>query len=73
MYNDIEYISRLRDVDLLYLKYFFMLNDLTIFHKIYYKYNYYCVELPSYLRPYEDEDRRRLRSNINPPAYLNSH
>ena len=47
-------------------------DDLVIFHKIYYKYNDYCVELPSYLRPYVEEDRRRLRSNVNPPDYLNS-
>ena len=70
-YNDVEYLSRLRDLDLLHLKSFFMLNDLIIFHKIYYKVNDYCVELPSYLQPYVDEDRRRLRSNINPPSYLN--
>ena len=71
-YNDIEYLARLRDLNLLHLKYFFMLNDLIIFHKIYYKHNEYCVELPSYLQPYEEADRRRLRSNVNPPQYLNS-
>ena len=70
-YNDVEYLARLRDLDLLNLKSFFVLNDLVIFHKIFYKYNDYCIELPSYLRPYEAEERRRLRSNINPPDYLN--
>ena len=46
------------------------LNDLVIFHKIFYKINDYCVELPSYLRPYEEDERRRLRTTINAPSYL---
>ena len=70
-YNDIEYLSRLRDLDLLPLKYLFTLNDLIIFHKIFYKHNDYCVELPSYLRPYEVEERRRLRTTVTAPTYLN--
>ena len=70
-YNDVEYLSRLRDLNLLHLKYFFILNDLIIFHKIYYKHNDYCVKLPSYLQPYEVEDRSRLRQRIRPPAYFN--
>ena len=71
-YNDIEYLARLRDLNLLHLKYFFMLNDLIIFHKIYYKHNEYCVELPSYLQPYDETDRGRLRPTVNPPQYYNS-
>ena len=69
-YNDIEYICRLRDVNLLPLKYYFILNDLVIFHKIFY--NLSCVKLPFYLRPCDENDRSRLRSNVNPPDYYNS-
>ena len=69
-YNDLEYICRLRDLNLLPIKYYFILNDLIIFHKIYN--DIYCIKLPPYLRPFENEDRSRLRSNVNPPDYYNS-
>ena len=69
-YNDLEYTCRLRDLNLLPIKYYFILNDLIIFHKIYN--DIYCIKLPPYLRPFENEDRSRLRSNVNPPDYYNS-
>ena len=69
-YNDWEYICRLRDLDLLPLKYVFQSNDLIIFHKIYY--NAYFVKLPQHFRSCESIDRTKLRSNIAPPNYYNS-
>ena len=70
-YSDLEYTCRLRDLKLLPIKYFFILNDLIIFHKIY-SVDSYCVSLPSYFRPFNDNDRGRLRSNVNPPDFFNS-
>ena len=69
-YNDWEYTCRLRDLDLLPIKYFFILNDLIIFHKIFY--DCYFIKLPVYFRPYNDDDRGRLRSLVAPPDYYNS-
>ena len=69
-YNDWEYLCRLRDLSLLPLKYFFVLNDLIIFHKIFN--NNYCIKLPPYFRPYNANDRGRLRSIVNPPEYYNT-
>ena len=70
-YSDLEYTCRLRDLKLLPIKYFFILNDLIIFHKIYCV-DSYCVSLPSYFRPFNDNDTGRLRSNVNPPDFFNS-
>ena len=69
-YNDWEYTCRLRDLDLLPIKYFFILNDLIIFHKFFY--DCYFIKLPVYFRPYNDDDRGRLRSLVAPPDYYNS-
>ena len=69
-YSDLEYMSRLKDLNLLPIKYFFVLNDLIKFHKIYN--NNYCLKLPPYYRPYDDNDRSRLRSTIAPTDFYNS-
>jgi hypothetical protein len=69
-YNDWEYTCRLRDLRLLPIEYLFVLNDLIIFHKIYNE--LYCIKLPPYFRPYNDNDRGRLRSTVNAPEYYNS-
>ena len=69
-YSDFEYISRLNDLELLPIKYFFDLTDLVRFHKIYN--NNYCIKLPSYYRPYNDNDKSQLRCAIVPPNYYNS-
>ena len=50
------------------MKYYFIFNDLVIFHKIYN--DLYCVKLPTYFRKCNNEDRGRLRSRIQPPNYL---
>ena len=67
-YNDFEYLSRLRDLDLLPLKYRFMLSNLVLFYNIYN--NKSCVKLPGYYVPITNEDKNRLRKTIKPPNYL---
>ena len=67
-YNDVEYIKRLKDLDLLPLRYRFLLSDLTMFYKIYY--NKTCIKLPEYYIPVTNEDFGRLRKTIKPPDYL---
>ena len=69
-YNDWEYTCRLRDLDLLPIKYFFILNDLIIFYKIFH--DCYFIKLPLYFCPYNDDDRGRFRSLVAPPDYYNS-
>ena len=65
-YNDWEYTCRLRDLDLLPIKYILIINDLIIFHDCYF------IKLPLYFRPYNDDGRGRLRSLVAPPDYYNS-
>ena len=67
-YNDLEYMNRLRDLDLLPIEYRFILSDLIIYYNIYN--NKSCVKLPEYYHPVTDEDRSKLRKNIKPPDYL---
>ena len=67
-YNDFEYLNRLRDLDLLPLKYRFMLSNLVLFYNIYN--NKSCVKLPGYYVPITNEDKNRLRMTIKPPNYL---
>ena len=69
-YSDVEYICRLKELNLLPIKYHFILSDLVIFQKVFY--DNYIVKLPTYLRQVVDDDRGRLRSNIAPPDYYNS-
>ena len=69
-YNEWEYTCRLRDLDLLPIKYIFILNDLIIFHKIFH--DCYFIKLPLYFRPNNDDDRGRIRSLVAPPDYYNS-
>ena len=67
-YNDLEYANKLRDLDLLPLKYRFMLSDLLLFYDIYN--NKSCVKLPECYKPITNEDKSRLRRTIKPPDYL---
>ena len=69
-YNDWEYTCRLRDLRLLPIEYFFILNDLIIFHKIFN--DIYCIKLPPYFRTFDESDRARLRSTVRAPVYYNS-
>ena len=64
-YNDLEYLSRLRDLDLMPMEYKFTYTDLVMFHNIYYDRS--VVKLPQYLVPVTSTDRSRFRSNIRPP------
>ena len=67
-YNDMEYMSKLRQLDLLPLEYRFLFSDLIMFYKIYNDVS--CIKLPEYYKPITNEDRSRLRTTINPPNYL---
>ena len=64
-YNDFEYLSRLRDLDLMPMEVKFTFTDLIMFHKIYHGHS--VVKLPQYLVPVTSNDRSRFRSNIRPP------
>ena len=68
-YNDIEYLSRLRDLDLLPMEFKFDYTDLVMFHKIYHGRS--IVKFPGYLVPITHNDRGRLRTNIRQPVRLN--
>ena len=67
-YNDLEYLKRLKDLDILPLREKFHYSDLVLFHKIYYGNS--VTKLPDYLHAITQEDRSRLRSNICPPQYF---
>ena len=69
-YNDMEYLMRLRDLDLLPLKERFITSDLLLFFDIYYDES--CLKLPSYIKHLSQEHRRRLRPKIVPPQHLDS-
>ncbi len=64
-YNDLEYLMRLRDLDLLPMKVGFLSADLMLFYEVYNDLS--CVKLPEYLKPFTLEERRRLRTIIKPP------
>ena len=68
-YNDLEYLSRLRDLDLLPMEYKFDYTDLVMFHNIYHEKS--VVELPPYITAMTSSDRRRLRTNVSQPVRLN--
>ena len=67
-YNDIEYLSRLRDLDLMPMAQKFKYTDLVMFHSIFN--NLSVIELPHYLTTLNVSERSRLRSNIRPPERL---
>jgi hypothetical protein len=62
-YNDLEYLMRLRDLDLLPLKERFITSDSLLFYDI--NHNSSCVKLPPYIKPLTADERRRLRPKIN--------
>ena len=64
-YNDLEYLMRLRDLDLLPLKERFITSDLLFFYDIYHDVS--CVKLPCYIKHFSQDERRRLRPIIKPP------
>ena len=69
-FSDYEYFKRLQDLDLLPIKYRFILSDLLFFHQIFHQ---LCtVSFPDYLRVVDDNDLNdcRLRKKVSPPDYL---
>ena len=69
-YNDIEYLMRLRDLDLFPLRERFIISDLIVFFDIFRGQS--CLELPSYIKYLSLEERSRLRPKIIPPQNINS-
>ena len=70
-YNDtIEYLMRLRDLDLFPLRERFTISDLIVFFDIFRGQS--CLELPSYIKYLSLEERSRLRPKIKPPQNINS-
>ena len=70
-YNDFEYHSRLKDLDLMPMEFKFKFTDLIMFHQIYN--NRSVIKLPHYLIPITNNDRGRLRSNIRQPERLHEY
>ena len=74
-YHHVEYLSRLKQLDLLPLEYKFRLTDLMLFHDI--VYNISTINLPGYIVQADNNDiaanNSRLRQYINPPLYHASH
>lgn len=70
-YNELEYVKRLKDLDLLPLISKFEYSDLLVFHKVYHKQS--VIEMPDYLKALTEHDISRLRSVINPPYHLSGH
>jgi hypothetical protein len=68
-YSDVEYLSRLRDLDLMPMEAKFSYTDLVMFHNIYYDRS--VVKLPPYIVPMTGADRGRFRSNTRPPERYN--
>ena len=68
-YSDYEYLMRLKDLDLMPMEYKFKCTDFVIFHKIYHGNS--VVKLPQYIVPITQNDRDRLRSNIQLPERYN--
>ena len=69
-YNDMEYLMRLRDLDLFPLRERFIISDLIVFFDIFRGQS--CLELPSYIKHLSLEERSRLRPKIIPPQNINS-
>ena len=67
-YSDFEYLTRLRDLDLLPMELKFRFTDLIFFHQVYNDRS--VVKLPSYLTPITCSDRSRLRLNTPQPVRL---
>ena len=69
-YSDFEYYRKLKDINLMPLKSKFQLNDLILFHKIFYQIS--IVSFPHYIKlaDIDDIENDRLRPNIRPPNYL---
>ena len=72
-YNDVEYIRRLKALDLLPLDLKFIQTDLLLFHDI--VYNISTIHFPDYIVRAEHNDitNCRLRQNINPPLFPAGH
>ena len=64
--NDLEYLMRLRDLDLLPLKERFITSDFLFCYDIHHDAS--CAKLPCYIKHFSHDERRRLRPIIKPPS-----
>ena len=67
-YSDLEYLMRLRDLDLLPLNERFLTSDLILFYDVYNDLS--CIKFPPYLRKNSGEERGRLTRKIRRPTKL---
>ena len=67
-YTANEYLQRLKELNLLPMEFYFMHNDLLVFHKI--CKDLLCVKLPFYFRNCDEHDRSTLRDNVHPPSFF---
>ena len=67
-YSDDEYLARLQKLNIIPMKYRFILSDLLLFHQIFY--NISNIELPKYYTKYSCQDKKKLKSSIKPPDYF---
>ena len=65
-YNDLEYLSRLKNLDLMPMEFKFLFTDLLMFHNIYHGYS--VIKLAEYITPLTYNDRTRLRPNFRQPS-----
>ena len=68
-YNDFEYLSRLKNLDLMPMEFKFRFTDLLMFHNIYHGYS--VIKLPEYITPLTHNDCTRLRPTIRQPLQFN--
>ena len=68
-YNDFEYLSRLKNLDLMPMEYKFRFTDLVMFHNIYHGQS--VIKLPNYIVPMTYNDCTRLRRTIRQPPQFN--
>ena len=69
-YNDIEYLVRLRDLDLFSLRERFIISDLIVIFDIFRGQS--CLKLPCYIKYLSLEEHSRLRPKIIPAQNINS-
>ena len=68
-YNDFEYLSRLKNLDLMPMEFKFRFTDLLMFHSIYHGQS--VIKLPEYITPLTHNDCTRLRPTIRQPPQFN--
>ncbi len=68
-YNDFEYLSRLKNLDLMPMELKFRFTDLVMFHNIYHGQS--VIKLPDYITSMTHNDCTKLRRTIRQPPQFN--